>query len=74
MVVGKLTVASFMLNEYLREKIPSQYSPPGNCNSENLVNKSTQNGEWCNNLQSLQSSHIKESNNYTVDTKTNNNE
>ena len=68
-IVEKITVASCALHNFLREKIPLQYSPPGTFDSENLENRSTQNGEWRNNLESLQSIRVSASNNYTTDAK-----
>ena len=68
-IVEKITVASCVLHNFLREKIPLQYSPPGTFDSENLENRSTQNGEWRNNLESLQSICVSASNNYTTDAK-----
>ena len=52
-IFEKITVASCVLHSYLREKILLQYSPPGTFDCENIENGSIQNGEWCNNLNSL---------------------
>ena len=69
--VEKVTLASCVLHNFLREKVPSEYTPPGSFDAEDMESGCIQHGEWRNGTENegMKSIRIGKSNNYTTNAK-----
>lgn len=68
--VEKITLASCALHNFLRSKVPSEYSPPGTFDVENLEDGCVQEGEWRADVgEGMPSINFVGSNNYSKDAK-----
>ena len=69
--VEKVTLASCVLHNFLREKSPARYTPPGSFDAENLETGNIQEGDWrvAGNSGGMQSVAVTGRNNYSFDAK-----
>ena len=69
--VEKITLASCALHNYLREKSPLKYTPPGTFDTENLEDGCLYDGDWREDLRDggMRSIRVNGSNNYRADAK-----
>lgn len=68
--VQKITLASCVLHNFLREKTPSGYTPPGSLDVEDIENGRVNDGEWrSESSEALRSIRVTGTNNYKPDAK-----
>ena len=67
--VEKVTLASCVLHNFLRDKIASRYTPPGSFDIEDLENGVVNEGEWRNDSNDLRSIEFAGSNNCSFEAK-----
>ena len=67
--VEKITLASCVLHNFLRDKNPSRYTPPGSLDAENIESGTINEGQWRSENEGMRSIGNTGSNNYRVDAK-----
>ena len=67
----KITLASCVLHNFLRQRIPENYSPPGSFDTENFANGTVQDGEWRIRVEAARMQPLfgTRNNNYTINAK-----